>query len=85
MTSFTGINRNVNDRLYALERLKFYVRDHALNIEDSFLDVCTHAFGKTSDRKIRMNFDDFRRAVIDIELPINEGQIIALFQHLDVN
>ncbi|CAD8069030.1 unnamed protein product [Paramecium sonneborni] len=80
-----GFSRSVNDKIYALERLKFYIRDHALNIEDSFLDVCQQAFGKTSERKVRMNFDDFKRAVLQIQLPLNEIQIITLFQVLDVN
>ncbi|CAK62279.1 unnamed protein product (macronuclear) [Paramecium tetraurelia] len=80
-----GFQRSVNDKVFALERLKYYIRDHALNIEDSFLDLCQQAFGKTSERKIRMNFDDFKRAVLKIDLPLNEIQIITLFQTLDVN
>ena len=32
-----------------------------------------------------MNFDDFKKAILKIELPLNEIQIIALFQALDVN
>ncbi|CAK76335.1 unnamed protein product (macronuclear) [Paramecium tetraurelia] len=80
-----GFSRSVNDKVYALERLKYYIRDHALNIEDSFLDLCQQAFGKTNERKVRMNFDDFKRAALQIQLPLNEIQIITLFQTLDVN
>ncbi|CAD8159524.1 unnamed protein product [Paramecium octaurelia] len=83
--SRVGFSRSVNDKVYALERLKYYIRDHALNIEDSFLDICQQAFGKTSERKVRMNFDDFKRAVQQIQLPLNETQLITLFQTLDVN
>ncbi|CAD8157187.1 unnamed protein product [Paramecium pentaurelia] len=83
--SRVGFTRSVNDKVYALERLKYYIRDHALNIEDSFLDLCQQAFGKTSERKVRMNFDDFKRAISQIQLPLNEIQIITLFQTLDVN
>lgn len=32
-----------------------------------------------------MNFDDFKRAVLQIQLPLNEIQMITLFQTLDVN
>lgn len=30
------MSRSVNDKFYAMERLKYYIRDHALNIEDVF-------------------------------------------------
>lgn len=33
-TRATGMSRSVNDKFYAMERLKYYIRDHALNIED---------------------------------------------------
>lgn len=28
------MSRSVNDKFYAMERLKYFIRDHALNIED---------------------------------------------------
>jgi len=33
-----GFQRSVNDKVHALERLKYYIRDHALNIEDVILE-----------------------------------------------
>lgn len=32
-----------------------------------------------------MNYDDLKRAMERIELPLNEPQLVALFQQLDVN
>ncbi|KAM3134464.1 hypothetical protein pb186bvf_013430 [Paramecium bursaria] len=80
-----AFQRQVNDKAYAMERLKYYIRDHALNIEDSFIDICNNALGRTNERKVRLNYDDLKRAVTKMLLPLSEPQIIALFQVLDVN
>lgn len=35
--------------------LKFWIRQNRLNSEDAYLECCNNAFGRTSDRNVKMN------------------------------
>jgi hypothetical protein len=86
----TGFNRSklngdLSDDVYAMERLKYYIRDNALNFEDAFIDLCNNAFGRTNERKVRMSLKDLGQAVKKIGLPLSELQVVVLFRQLDMN
>lgn len=70
MSSLCGnkstFTRDICDDTYGMERLKYYIRESSLNFEDAFLDLSTNAFGRTSDRKVKLSKDDFKRAINNI-------------------
>lgn len=85
MAAKTAFIREVDDKEYSMERLRYYLRESALSYEDAFLDVCNNAFGRTSERKVRMSREDFYRAMKRIDLPLSDVQVHVLFDLLDSN
>lgn len=40
---------------------------------DAFLEMCNIAFGRTRDRKVKMNLEQFTKACLNMELNLNES------------
>ena len=50
-------SRKLSDIEFALKQLRFWIRSNHLNAEDAFLEMTVNAFGRSKDRKVKVNFE----------------------------